>query len=101
MNRMRVRPDGCICCDEYGDNTDCDVHARCDYCRTPIGRVDWSTGVVNPWTKSCDCGLELRSGVRGSIVRVLAYVYGQLALTEWGELTDEERYSFDHIGWPE
>jgi hypothetical protein len=97
---IRARPEGCDCCHEYGDNTDCEVHIRCDYCRTPIGVVDWSSGVVNPWKKSCDCGLELRRGVRGSIVRVLAYVYGQLALTDWAELTAEERYSFDHIGWP-
>lgn len=98
---LLARPDGCTCCNDYGDNSDCDVHIRCDYCRTPIGRVDWNTGIVTMWTKSCDCGLELRKGVRGSIVRVIAYLFGQLSLTDAPYLTDAEAYTFlDRLGGP-
>lgn len=95
---VRARPEGCVCADEYGDNAECGVHVRCEVCHTTIGRVDWNTGLVNPFAKSCACGLELRGGVRGSIVRVLAYKFGQLALTDAPELTAEEGYTFMR-GW--
>ena len=87
------RPAGCTCVLEFGDDA-CPVHPTCELCGTLLRALDDVTGWPELYRGSCECGVELYCGLRGSVVRAHLFMTGQLDLTDAALLTAEELYTF-------